>query len=407
MVIRDILSHHTRQALVVETEDYVSKDTDEHGLIEALKRDNGLDNIFRFDIGKNSDGYSDLVTGILEEADLAELCRQNLADYPDNHYHLLRHGLADLHCLNPEWFVLSAGLESMIDHISRAFLQEGDSFLIPVPNFSVFADFSIRAGGRPIYLPLKAEENFQWSTGTISAIKELILTYKPKLLWLSNPVNPTGQSLSLIWMEELIAACAAAGVAVVVDEAYGEYTDTDQGVVSASCLTKKYDNLMVLRTFSKIHALPSLRVGYLMCSCRDILQAVSLYRPMFPFSWFSLFLAGIASIDEEHVQEARSRLSIRYQRLQQQLETLKTFSYLPSQTNTIMLRSLHLTANELWQELANRGFLTANLNRVNGLKKQNFLRMTICSEVENDQFIQACREIEQELQFSQDAPAGN
>ena len=397
MEIRDLLSRHTRQALAAGTEDYVSKDTDEYGLIEGLKRDNGLEKVYRFDIGKNSDGYSDLVAGVLEEADLAELCRQNLADYPDNHYLLLRRRLADLHDLDPEWFVLSAGLESMIDHISRVFLQDGDAFLIPVPNFSVFADFSIRVGGRPIYLPLKPEENFQWSAGTIATLKELISAHAPKLLWISNPVNPTGQSLPLAWLEELAAACTLQGTAIVVDEAYGEYTDTDQGIVSASRLTHKYGNLMVLRTFSKIHALPSLRVGYLMCSGRDILQAVSLYRPMFPFSWFSLFLAGIASIDEEHVQEARRKLFIRYERLNRQLETLKTFSYLPSQTNTLMLRNLQLSATELWQSLAQRGFLTANLNRVNGLKGQNFLRMTVCSEEENDQFISACREIELEL----------
>ncbi|MEA1923657.1 MAG: histidinol-phosphate transaminase [Pseudomonadota bacterium] len=397
MAIRDLLSRHTRQALAAETEDYVSKDTDEHGLIEGLKRDNGLERVYRFDIGKNSDGYSDLVAGVLEEADLAELCRQNLADYPDNHYLLLRRRLADLHDLNPEWFVLSAGLESMIDHISRVFLQDGDAFLIPVPNFSVFADFSIRAGGRPIYLPLKAEENFQWTAGTVATLKELVSTHAPKLLWISNPVNPTGQSLPLAWLGELAAACALQGTAIVVDEAYGEYTDTDQEIVSASRLTHKYGNLMVLRTFSKIHALPSLRVGYLMCSGRDILQAVSLYRPMFPFSWFSLFLAGIASIDEEHVQEVRRKLFIRYERLSRQLETLKTFSYLPSQTNTIMLRNLHLSSTELWQSLAQRGFLTANLNRVNGLKGHNFLRMTVCSEEDNDQFISACREVELEL----------
>ena len=114
---RDILSHHTRLALSTKTEDYVGKDTDEHEVIEHLKRHNGLKQVYRFDIGKNSDGYSDLITGVLEEADLAELCRQNLADYPDNHYRLLRRRLADLHDLDPEWFVLSAGLESMIDHI--------------------------------------------------------------------------------------------------------------------------------------------------------------------------------------------------------------------------------------------------------------------------------------------------
>jgi len=393
-VIRDSLSFHTRQALAVETEDYVSKDTDEHGLIEGLKRDNGLEKIYRFDIGKNSDGYSDLIEGVLEEADLAELCRQNLADYPDNHYLLLRRRLAKLHGLNPEWFVLSAGLESMIDHISRVFLQDGDTFLIPVPNFSVFADFSIRAGGEPIYLPLKPEDDFQWTTETIAILKEIISTRAPKLLWISNPVNPTGQNLPSVWLEGLAAVCALQGTAIVVDEAYGEYTDTAQKIVSASQLTQKYGNLMVLRTFSKIHALPSLRVGYLMCSDSDILKALSLYRPMFPFSWFSLFLAGIASIDEEHVQEARLKLSIRYERLRQQLETLKTFSYLPSQTNTIMLRNTNLSADELWQSLAQRGFLTANLSRVNGLKGQNFLRMTVCSEEENDQFIYGCREIE-------------
>ncbi len=400
LTTRDILSRRTRLALTAETEDYVSKDTDEHKLIEQLKRDNGLKRVYRFDIGKNSDGYSDLITGVLEEADLAELCRQNLADYPDNHYRLLRRRLADLHGLNPEWFVLSAGLESMVDHISRVFLQNGDAFLIPVPNFSVFADFSIRVGGRPIYLPLEPEENFQWTAGTISTLKDLISVHGPKLLWISNPVNPTGQSLPLKWMEELTAACALQGTAVVVDEAYGEYTDTDREIVSASRLTRKYENLMVLRTFSKIHALPSLRVGYLMCAGRDILKAVSLYRPMFPFSWFSLFLAGIASIDEEHVQGARRKLHVRHERLYRQLETLKTFSHLPSQTNTLMLRSAYLNATELWQGLAKRGFLTANLNRVNGLKGQNFLRMTVCSEEENDLFIHGCRQIEKALTAS-------
>lgn len=398
MTARRLLNPNTIQALTVETEDYVSKDTDEFELIEKLKRDNGLQHVYRFDIGKNSDGYSDLIDGVLELSKIAEICRQNLADYPDNHYHLLRGRLAELHDLDPECFVLSAGLESMIDHISRAFLQNGDCFLIPVPNFSVFADFSIRVGASPVYLPLAPEENFQWTDGTISALKDLIRARGPKLLWISNPVNPTGQSLPLAWMETLSAACASQGTAVVVDEAYGEYTDTDQEVISASRLTEKYPNLMVLRTFSKVHALPSLRVGYLMCADRDILNAVSLYRPMFPFSWFSLFLANIASLDEEHVQAGRHKLRTRRKRLYRQLDTLKTFSYLHSRTNTLMLRNARLSANVLWQRLAKQGFLTANLNRVNGIKGENFLRMTICSQEENDRFIDGCRQIEQALE---------
>ena len=397
MASRRLLNHNTTQALTAETEDYVSKDTDEYALIERLKKDNGLERVYRFDIGKNSDGYSDLIDGVLELSKIAEICRQNLADYPDNHYSLLRGRLADLHGLDPEWFVLSAGLESMIDHICRSFLQDGDAFLIPVPNFSVFADFSTRAGGRPVYLPLAAEGNFQWTADTVPALVDVVRGQSPKLLWISNPVNPTGQSLPIDWIAALTAACAEQGTAVVVDEAYGEYTDTDQQVISASRLTKRYPNLMVLRTFSKVHALPSLRVGYLMCADRDTRRAVSLYRPMFPFSWFSLFLANIASLDEEHVQTARQKLITRRQRLYRQLDTLKTFSYLSSRTNTLMLRNSRLCADALWQQLAQKGFLTANLNRVNGIKDQHFLRMTICSREENDRFIEACRQIEQDL----------
>ena len=139
MEIRNILSSRTVQALTAETEDYVSKDTDEYELIESLKRDNDLQKVYRFDIGKNTDGYSDLITEVLDGADIVKLCYDNLVDYPDNHYRLLRGRPAELHALDPDWFVLSSGLESMIDHISRAFLQNGDAFLAPIPNFSVFA----------------------------------------------------------------------------------------------------------------------------------------------------------------------------------------------------------------------------------------------------------------------------
>ena len=397
MKIRRLLSDHTGRAMAAVSEDYVSKDTDEYALIDQIKRDHHLDRVYRFDIGRNSDGYSDLIEGVLEEADIVRLSRENLINYPDNQYNLLRNRLALVHGLDPAWFVLTSGLESMIDHISRVFLQEGRYFAAPIPNFSVFMAFSVRVGGRPVYLNLRPEDQFQWTEKTVEHLKKLMRDNSPNLLWVSNPVNPTGQALPLDWMADLAKAGNKHGTAVVVDEAYGEYTDTDNEIISAAGMTGAYPNLMVLRTFSKIHALPSLRVGYLMCSNREILDAVSLYRPMFPFSWFSLYVAQIASIDEEHVQQARQRNHDRRQRLYRQLSTLNDFSYLPSETNTLMLRNSRLTSDELWRRLAQKGFLTANLGRINGLEQQGFIRMTICSERENDLFVEACRSLEREL----------
>jgi histidinol-phosphate aminotransferase len=394
MGLRRRFSPNTRPAMEAENEDYVSKDTDEHELIERIKRENGLERVYRFDIGKNTDGYSDLITEVIGQVDLPELCRRNLVDYPDNHYHLLRNRLAELHGLGADCFTLSAGLESMIDHICRTFLVPHDYFLVPIPNFSVFAAFSLRLGARALYVPLEPTHNFQWTEGTVGRLEQMIRNFSPKLLWISNPVNPTGQSLPLDWMEALTAACSKRGTAMVVDEAYGEYTDTDDGIVSAGRFTPKYDNLMVLRTFSKIHALPSLRVGYMICANADIMQAVNVYRPMFPFSWFSLFLARIASIDAEHLQAARQHAAVRRKRLQEQLNGLPSFRYLPSRTNTLMISNRRLTARELWLRLAGDGFLTADLSRVNGLQGHHFLRMTICAEEENDLFVACCRRIE-------------
>jgi histidinol-phosphate aminotransferase len=397
MDICRLFSKHTHRTLAASNEDYVSKNTDEYALIARFKEEYHLDKVYRFDIGRNCDGYSDLIPGIMEQADMDELSRQNLVNYPDNHYNLLRSRLADVHGLDPSWFVLSSGLESMIDHTSRVFLQEGQAFLAPIPNFSVFTAFSQRVGGRPIYLPLKPTDQFQWTEETVENLRELIQIRSPRLLWISNPVNPTGQDLPLNWMEKLAAAGAAQGTIVVVDEAYGEYTDKDDEIISAASFIDKYPNLMVFRTFSKIHALPSLRIGYLMCSSREIVEAVSLYRPMFPFSWFSLFVAQVASIDEEHVQEARRKNRTRREKLCGQLSELSTFSYLPSETNTLMLRCLDLKSDELWQGLAQRGFLTANLGNINGLQAQEFIRLTICLEEENDLLVEACHEIERGL----------
>jgi histidinol-phosphate aminotransferase len=385
----ELLSPLTRAGLAAAVRDYVSKDTDEYALIEDLKRRHGLERVYRFDIGKHTDGYSDLIDGVLEEADLAGLCRQNLVEYPDNHYRLLLQRMAERYGMGPECFFISAGLESVIDHVSRAFLHPGAHFLLPVPNFSVFEDFSLRLGARPLYVELAREDGFQWTPRTVERLAAALAARRPALVWISNPVNPTGQDLPLEWVAAVVEGAFEHGAVVVVDEAYGEYTDRDEGIVSAASLLPQRPNLLVLRTFSKIHALPSLRVGYAMCSNPDIVKALELYRPMFPFSWFSLFVAQIAFVDEEHPAWARAKTARRRAELCRELEGLAGCQHLPSATNTIMLRRSGCTADRLWQELARRGCLTANLNHIRGLEGEQFLRVTVRSGEDNRRLLAA------------------
>ncbi|TYT74510.1 aminotransferase class I/II-fold pyridoxal phosphate-dependent enzyme [Desulfobotulus mexicanus] len=218
---------------------------------------------------------------------------------------------------------------------------------------------------------------------------------KYRLLWISNPVNPTGQFIALDDIHALLSHASATGTFVVIDEAYGEYTDRPDAIRSASAFLKSYPNLMVLRTFSKVHCLPSARVGYMIASSESLRQAVNTYRPMFPFSWFSLYMAQLAVLDTDYVNEIRKRNLERkthfFELIREKNSELGAFSFLNSDTNTLMFRHRNLGADALHELLAKQGFLTANLNRLTGIQNQGFLRMTLHGDGVNEKFIDAIK----------------
>lgn len=399
MKILKHLSSLTTDLIGRESNDYLNKETDEIAVIESLKLSNNLEKVYRFDIGKSTDGPSPLINEMLNTTEVAEMVTGSLTEYPDNHYKLLCKRLAGMHGLDAENFIFGAGLEPMIDQISRAVLDPGDKVLLPVPNFDVFESASQRIGGRPVYVPLTSPD-FLWKEDTVEALQEQMLGQDIKLLWISNPINPSGQYIPLDHVRQLLETAKITETFVVVDEAYGEYTDLPDEMRSASCFTGTNPHLMVLRTFSKIYCLPSARVGYMICASAELCNAVNSYRPMFPFSWFSLYMAQLAIIDTEHLALTRSNLVLRKKHFFQQLQShnleSKGFVFLDSDTNTIMFRHERLSADELHDGLAKQGFLTANLNRLSGIKDKQFLRLTIHNDEANDLFLQACLQMSYE-----------
>lgn len=387
------LSKLVLRAMARTSGDYVSKDEDELEVVADLKRRHNLDTVYRFDIGKNTDGFSPLIQDVFEVPELIHLMAGTLKEYPENHYALLRRQLAKKHGIPEESFVFGAGLESVIDQISRAVLDPGDNVLIPTPNFDVFESSSVRVGGEVRTQPVDQDSVF-WNDLTVDWLEQEIARRDTKLVWISNPVNPTGQCLPQEYIERLTKATGEAGTFLVVDEAYGEYCDPDDGVKSATSLIADNPHLMVLRTFSKIYCLPSARVGYMACSDEKLCEAVLTFRPMFPFSWISLYMAQLAILDSDHVAQtrhnARERKRLLTTAVSDPASRLADFEFLPSDTNTIMFRHSHITAEALHQELAELGFLTANLNNVTGIQGRQYLRMTLHETRINELFLEAC-----------------
>jgi histidinol-phosphate/aromatic aminotransferase/cobyric acid decarboxylase-like protein len=127
-------------------------------------------------------------------------------------------------------------------------------------------------------------------------------------------------------------------------------------------------------------------------------RAVNAYRPMFPFSLFSLYMAQLAVIDTEHLEMIRIRLeenkSAFFRTVEKESESrLNDYEFLGTDTNTVMFRHVRLSAGDLHAGLSVRGFLTANLNRLAGIRDQQFLRMTLHPCEINDLFMEACANI--------------
>ena len=373
----------TQMALQTRVESYLGEDADEYNYIRNTQKKYKLQKVYKFDIGRNCDGFSPLIKEVLEQADLPKMAVENLVDYPDNHYNLLTSYLANLYDVKADWFVIGAGLENIIDILARVFLSHSDKYLLPVPNFSLFEEFSSRTGAVPIYVHLKKEDNYIWTSETTDEIVSCIKNYAPKVLWISNPINPTGQLITLNVIEKIIKTADQHNCFVIVDEAYGEFTDQDKGFISRYKFLEKYSNLMVLRTLSKIYGLPSIRIGYMVSKNRDLDNAVNLYRQYFPFSWFSLYVGQIAVVDQEYVTKSRKLNSERKASLFLDLDQLSGYEYIKSESSVFLLKSKTLKADELINKLERKGIFVANHNVITGLKGENFVRVTVQNEEDN------------------------
>jgi histidinol-phosphate aminotransferase len=281
----------------------------------------------------------------------------------------------------------------MIDILTRIFLSQNDKFLLPVPNFSLFEEYSSRTGAIPVFVNLKKENNYRWVSETTDEIINCIKNYTPKLLWISNPINPTGQFIEHDVLEKIIETADQYNCFVIVDEAYGEYTDRDNGFVSCYNLAGKYQNLVVLRTLSKIFGLPGIRIGYSVSKNMELDKAVRLYRQYFPFSWFSLFVGQIAVVDQEYAAKSRNLNSERKTRLFQKLDQLSGYEYFKSESSVFLLKSKTLTADDLAQSLIQKGIFVANHNSITGISGENFIRVTVQNNEDNKYFVEMLKDM--------------
>ena len=377
----------TQRALYDKVGGYVNKEFYIQEYIKILKERHHLDRIYRFDLGQNNDGCTEEIEERFKELSQTNI-RQYIKNYPEFICLELRKKIANLHNIFPEWIQLSAGLEQMLTNIASSFLEFNDRVMVTSPTFYLFEEFSKRMGAVPIYLRLREEDNFAWTSSTFDEYRKILNRLNPKLIWIADPNNPTGMSISREMLENIIREAGDHYSFVVMDEAYGEYTDNDNEVRSASSLLEKYNNLIVLRTFSKAYGLANLRVGYAMCANNDIMSALKIHRAYFPITQFSFDFAGIALDQTGFLKAVRQKAAKRKKYFVEKVQKLNHIVYMNSETNIIMIRHQKLSANKLMDFLAEHGIIVAKVpSEEEEVILQRYIRVTLGTRSELDYFL--------------------
>jgi histidinol-phosphate aminotransferase len=245
----------------------------------------GVNRVIRLASNENPLGPSPLAVAAYETE------KNQLHRYPDGGATELRKAIAEAESLDAAKIVCGAGSDELIGLLVRAYAGQGDEVLYSEHGFLMYAISAKTAGATAVAAP---EANL---TADVDGLLARV-TDRTRLLFIANPNNPTGSYLSESELKRLHRGLPD-HVLLVIDAAYAEYV-TAPDYPQAAALVEAADNIVMLRTFSKIHGLAALRLGWAYCppAVVDVLNRV---RGPFNVSQAAQ-AAGIAAVqDRDHV----------------------------------------------------------------------------------------------------------
>ena len=293
--------------------------------------------------------------------------------YPDPAYAALRGALADRYGVPPSRIALGNGSCDILIAAGEALLEPGAEVVYAWPAFSVYPHLAAASGARAIEVPLDAAERHD-----LEAIAAEV-TVATRLVLICNPNNPTSTALGLEQVEALLERLPR-HVCVILDEAYCEFALVLGDPFASVELLKRWPNLVLLRTFSKVYGLAGLRVGYGLCGDERFCEAVDQVRQPFHLNSVAQAAAVEALKHQDSVEERVTSLGL---------------WLADSEANFVWLR-LPSSEDPLGDEaaitrgLAERGVL---VRAGASLGREGALRVTVGTEAENALFVAALAEL--------------
>ena len=301
--------------------------------------------------------------------------------YPDGQSSRIRSALAARYGLNAANIVCGNGSGELLGYLAQVDLREGDEGIYTEHGFLLHRTLILATGAKAVEAPERDERV------DVDAILARV-TERTRLVFLTNPGNPTGTYVPADEIRRLHAALPG-NVLLVLDSAYAEYVrrnDYDPGIE----LVTSADNVVMTRTFSKVHGLAALRVGWMFAPA-SIVDAVERIRGPFNINSVAIAAATAAVEDRDHVDRSVRENEHSLQTLTAAFEEMG-LRVTPSVANFLLVHfppEPGRTAAEADAFLTERGFI---LRRVAGYGFPNALRMTVGTSEANQGVVEALRE---------------
>ncbi|MBU2640111.1 MAG: aminotransferase class I/II-fold pyridoxal phosphate-dependent enzyme [Nanoarchaeota archaeon] len=295
--------------------------------------------------------------------------------YPENTELIIE--IASYMKVSPNQIMIGDGCDGCLEMISHTFINKEDETIIPTPTFHRYEFHTKLMGGTPIFVPMK---NFELNTSEVLNK----VTDKTKIIFLANPNNPTGLKIDREVKEKIIKNFK--GI-VVIDEALADATS-----INGTSLLDKYENIVIVRSFSKTFGLAALRIGYIIANQKIIEQIKKTSSP-FKVNGVAQELAIEALKDINHIKKSKEYIQKNREFLISNIEKLGLKCTNSITTNFLVdVSSLYKDSTELIKKLKENNVSVTETSAFRP-SKNTYIRLSVASEEENKKFIEILTKI--------------
>lgn len=298
--------------------------------------------------------------------------------YPDPNGWKLRQAIAEYANCDPENIVLGNGSDELIELVVKTHASAGDNIVVPIPSFFVYGFAAQMLGVETRFAPRQADYSVD-----VDAVVE-VADERTRVVYVANPNNPTSTLTSRESLERLLDRCDCA---VVVDECYFEFSKT-----TIADLINQYENLIVLRSFSKGFGLAGLRIGY---AITNTTAASAMFRSahLFSTNCIAQAAATAALTDLDYTNACIAEILEGREFLTRELSA-RQFAVMPSDTNFLYVscERLGVESAVIVDRLTQANIYVADFGNKPGTDAFA-IRIAVGSQEQNQKLIEAVDQI--------------